>query len=110
MVSGKKQSERLTNRFGSCSSWVAGVPWALAALFFFSTAWAYDGQGSSGIYLNAAGIASLGPMPIISGGTPRTAKETNLASGVKLNCFKILHIRFYNEYAIIKIRQFGIVF
>ena len=36
--------------------------------------------------LSAAGIASIGPMPISSGGTPRDAKLTNRASGCKLNC------------------------
>ncbi len=32
----------------------------------------------------ATGIASLGPMPVISGGTRRTAKHTERASGVRL--------------------------
>mmetsp|Transcript_61304 Transcript_61304/g.144824 ORF Transcript_61304/g.144824 Transcript_61304/m.144824 type:complete len:241 (+) Transcript_61304:257-979(+) len=33
---------------------------------------------------SAAGMASIGPMPMISGGTPRTAKDTKRASGVRL--------------------------
>ena len=33
--------------------------------------------------LSARGIASLGPMPMISGGTPATAAPTKRASGVK---------------------------
>ena len=36
---------------------------------------------------SAAGIASLGPMPMISGATPLIAKLTKRAKGVKLNCF-----------------------
>ena len=40
----------------------------------------------------AAGIASFGPMPMISGGTPRTAKDENFASGVRLNCFRIFSL------------------
>ena len=36
---------------------------------------------------SAAGIASFGPMPMISGGTPLIAKLTKRASGVRLNCF-----------------------
>ncbi len=34
--------------------------------------------------LQASGIANFGPMPMISGGTPLTANEENLASGVRL--------------------------
>ncbi len=37
-------------------------------------------------YLSAAGIASIGPMPMISGGTPRAAKLTKRASGLRSNC------------------------
>ncbi len=32
---------------------------------------------------SAAGMASIGPMPMISGGTPRAAKHTKRASGVR---------------------------
>src|SRR5439155_18483477 len=37
-------------------------------------------------YRSAAGIASIGPMPMISGGTPRAAKLTKRASGFRSYC------------------------
>src|SRR5690606_18927934 len=39
-------------------------------------------------FFRAAGMASLGPMPMMSGGTPRTAKDTKRASGVRLCSFR----------------------
>ena len=41
-------------------------------------------------------MASIGPMPMISGGTPRTAKLTKRASGFRSNCltaFSLARIR-----------------
>ena len=41
---------------------------------------------------HAAGMANFGPMPMISGGTPRTANEENFASGVRLCSRKIFSL------------------
>ncbi len=37
-------------------------------------------------------MAGAGPMPMISGGTPRTANEAKRAKGVRLNCFRIFSL------------------